>query len=50
MFFKFSYIFQNFDVYFINQYLNIWGIAIVFLQVPLFKNMLEFSINLLIPA
>ena len=42
--------FQNFDVCFINRYLTVWGFAIVFPQVPLFKKMLDFSIHLLIPA
>ena len=28
--------FQNFDVYFINRYLTVWGFTIVFPQVPLF--------------
>ena len=30
--------FHNFDVYFINRYLTVWGFTIVFPQVPLFKN------------
>ena len=42
--------FQNFDVYFINRYLTVWGFTIVFPQVPLFKKLLDFSIHLLIPA
>ena len=42
--------FQNFDVYFINRYLTVWGFTIVFPQVPLFKIFLDFSIHLLIPA
>ena len=41
---------QNFDVYFINRYLTVWGFTIVFPQVSLFKNLLDFSIHLLIPA
>ena len=39
--------FQNFDVYFINPNLTVWGFTIVF---PLFKKLLDFSIHLLIPA
>ena len=43
--------FQNFYVYFIiNRSLTVWGFTIVFPQVPLFKNLLDFSIHLLIPA
>ena len=42
--------FQNFDVYFINRYLTVWGFNIVFPQVPIFKKMLNFSIHLLIRA
>ena len=42
--------FQNFDVYFINRYLTVWGFTIVFPQVPLLKKMFDFSIHLLIPA
>ena len=42
--------FQNLDVCFINRYLTVWGFAIVFPQVPLFNKLLDFSINLLIPA
>ena len=34
--------FQNFDVYFINRYVTIWGFTIVFLQVPLFKKNVRF--------
>ena len=26
--------FQNFNVYFINRYLTVWGITIAFLQIP----------------
>ena len=33
---------QNFDVYFINRYLTVWGFTIVFPQVPLLKKLLEF--------
>ena len=29
--------FQNFDVYFINRYLTVWGLTIVFPKVPLFQ-------------
>ena len=42
--------FQNFDVYFINRFLTVWGFTIVFPHVPLFKKLLDFSIHLLIPA
>ena len=42
--------FINFDVYFINRYLTVQGITIVFPQVPLFKTLLDISIHLLIPA
>ena len=42
--------FQNVDVYFINQYLTVWGFTIAFPQVPLFKKLLDFPIHLLIPA
>ena len=42
--------FQNFDVYFINRYLTVWGFTTVFPQVPLFKQLLDFSIHLLIPT
>ena len=42
--------FQNFDEYFINRYLTVWGFTIVFPQVPLFQNSLDFPIHLLIPA
>ena len=34
--------FQNFDVWFINRYLTVWGFTIVFQQVQLFKKMLDF--------
>ena len=34
--------FQNFDVYFINRYLTVWGFTIVFSQVPLFKKSVRF--------
>ena len=34
--------FQNFDVYFINRYLTVWGFTIVFPQVPLFKKIVRF--------
>ena len=34
----------------IYQYLTVWGFTIVFLQVPLFQKLLDFSIHLLIPA
>ena len=49
-YFSYSAIFPNFDVYFINRYLTVWGFTIVFPQVPLFKKLLEFSFHLLIPA
>ena len=42
--------FQNFEVYFMNRYLTVWGFTFVFPQVPLLKKMLDFSIHLLIPA
>ena len=42
--------FQNFDVYFINRYLTVWGFTIVFPQIPLFKKLLDSFIHLLIPA
>ena len=42
--------FQNFDVYFINRYLTVWGFTIVFPQVPSFKKLSDFSIHLLIPT
>ena len=42
--------FQNFDVYFIDRYLTVWGFTIVFPQVPLFKKNVRSSIHLLIPA
>ena len=42
--------FQNFDIYFINRYLTVWGFTIVFPQVPLLKKLLDFPIHLLIPA
>ena len=41
--------FENFDVYFINRYLTVWGFTIVFPQVPIFRKLLDFSIHLLIP-
>ena len=34
--------FQNFDVYFIDRYLTVWGFTIVFPQVPLFKKNVRF--------
>ena len=34
--------FQNFDVYFINRYLTVWGFTIVFPQFPLFQKLLDF--------
>ena len=42
--------FQNFIVYFINRYVTVWGLTIVFPQFPLFKKLFDFSIHLLIPA
>ena len=42
--------FQNFDIYFNNRYLTVWGFTIVFPQVLLLKKMLDFSTHLLIPA
>ena len=42
--------FQNFDAYFINRYFAVWGLTIVFPQVPLFHKLLDFSIHLLNPV
>ena len=38
-----SRIFSNFDVYLINRYLTVWGMTIVFSQVPLIKKSLDCS-------
>ena len=35
--------FQNFDIYFINRYLTVWGFTIVFPQVPSLKKIVRFS-------
>ena len=50
IFFQILEYFQNFDVYFINQYLTVSGFTIVFPRVPLFKKLLDFSIQVLISA
>ena len=34
--------FQNYDVYFIDRYLTVWGFTIVFPQVPLLKKIVRF--------